>query len=173
MLQPDESQLSADELRVIEANQFGAPLGVYRLKSGYLRFVRIAGIFLLFLAAVMLILEILDFMKNLQTADFFLASFLLPFVSSLLFGWLLLWIEAPRAQRQHIIVCEQGLLQIGRDIRSKDIEIVRWTNILKVNRGVLGLEYSIIRRDGKILSISLYQDIEGLFELIRERTEMT
>jgi hypothetical protein len=39
MGQSIESQLSIDDLRFIETEQFCAPGGVYRLKPGYLRFI--------------------------------------------------------------------------------------------------------------------------------------
>jgi hypothetical protein len=172
MLQSVESQLSTDDVQVINTEQLGAPLGVYRLNSGYVHFVRGAGLFLFLLAAVLLSIAILGFRKNPQTEDSFFLFFFLVFVSSLFSGWLLLWIEVPRAQREHIIVCEHGLLQTGRGIRSKNIETVRWANVRSVSPGFFGFEYSIRCRDGNTLTISLYQDIEGLFDLIRARTEM-
>jgi hypothetical protein len=173
LLQSVENQLSTEDSQFIEIEQLGTPLGVYRLNSGYPRFVRIAGMFLFFLAGVLLIIEILGFMKNHQPHDSSLVFtlFVLPFVSSLLFGWLLLWIEAPRAKLEHIIICEEGLLQTGLGIRSKNVETVRWANVRSVSPVFLGLGYSIICRGGKTLTISLYQDAEGLFNLIKEQIE--
>jgi hypothetical protein len=172
MVQSVESQLSIDDARVIEIEQFGAPLGVYKPKAGYVHFVRGAGLFLFFLAAVLLSITMLGFLKHPQPGVLVLAFFLVVFGGSLFSGWLLLWVEAPRAQHEHIIACEQGLLQTGLGIRSKNIETVRWANIQSVSPGFFGLGYSIRCRGGMTLTISLYQDSKGLFSLMRERTEM-
>jgi hypothetical protein len=37
MSQAVESKLSVEDYQLIEANQLGIPLGVYRLKAGYIR----------------------------------------------------------------------------------------------------------------------------------------
>lgn len=169
-VQSIESQLSSDDVRLIEIEQLGVPLGVYKVKSGYIRFVRLGGMFFLFLAAAVFILAILGFMKNPQPDVFVFALFLAIFVGTLVPGWLLLWIEA-RAKLEHIIVCEQGLLQTELGIKSKNIETVRWSNVRRISPAFFGLGYSIMCRGGQVLTIGLYQDMRGLFELIREQTE--
>src|SRR5260370_414798 len=111
-------------------------------------------------------------MKRPQPDVLVFVLFLVIFVGSLFSGWLLLWIEAPRAQREHVIVCEQGLLQTGLGIRGKSLETVRWANVRRVSPGFFGVGYSIICRGDQTLTIGLYQDMRGLFDLIRERTEI-
>ena len=171
-MQSVESQLSTEDAQFIESEQLGAPLSIYRPNVAYLLFVRIVGIFLFFLAGVLLIIETLGFMKNHHFDGLLVfALFGLPFISSLLFGWLLLEIEAPRSRREHLIVCTEGLLRTGLGIRSRNIETVRWANVRSVSLVFFGWGCSIACQDGKILTIGLYQDTKGLFKLIRDHIE--
>ena len=45
VVQSIDAQLSTHDAQLIKNEQLGAPLGMYRLKSGYLNFVRGIGIF--------------------------------------------------------------------------------------------------------------------------------
>ena len=66
MSQSIESQLSAEDLQLLDANSLGSPLGVSRLKSGYIRFFRWSGQFMFILGILIFILMIADWFRYQQ-----------------------------------------------------------------------------------------------------------
>ncbi len=118
------SQLSDEDYQLSEVNQLGTPLDIYRLKPGYIRFLR-GGVF---------------------------------------YG-----IMARQARGMRVIVCEQGLLQVRKIIRRNRVEVVRWNNILAIKRDVFR-SYYIVQQGKGALTLTLYQNIDELVELIRQRS---
>jgi hypothetical protein len=128
------------------------------------------GIFLFTLTVVMISLGIIGFIKHTFSPDVFgliLLLCLIQPVTALLLGLFILFIEIPRAHRERVVVCKQGLFQAGKDIKSRRVEIVEWVHIRRIYKGVFGQGYSLIRWSGEALPLSFYQDAEGLVDLIK------
>jgi hypothetical protein len=184
MSQAVESELSIDDYQRIEANQLGTPLGIYKLKPGYIRIMRKLSLSLiLFLISFVLItLTIISSIRWYQDQKDSYIEFLffahshfaawLAGASSLLFGMLILRVEMPRAQKEHVIVCEQGLLQIGKDFRGKDVDAVRWRDIQAIRKTFFGQEFSITHAGSETLIFSFYKDLDELIALIRQQSEV-
>lgn len=86
MSQSIERQLVDEDYQRIEANQLGIPLGVYRLKPGYIRLFHWGGLLTFVISAALLITVIItSFLKDLQFSVLF--SPLVIVVSGLLGGW--------------------------------------------------------------------------------------
>ncbi|MBO0795387.1 MAG: hypothetical protein J2P36_31215 [Ktedonobacteraceae bacterium] len=171
MSQPIEDQLTPDDASIIESYRLGSPLGVYRLKSGYIRLFRWAGLFLCMLCVVVLVMVVIvslrDWHRPLgihqeQVKGFFefmfsssyiftpyIFSALLACFSALFFGGLVLSGVVPQLRREHVIVCEEGFVQVGAKIWSNRVEIVLWSDIVAVRELYFGLEYHIVRRWGE------------------------
>ena len=79
-------------------------------------------------------------------------------------------IEIPRALRERIIVCEHGILQVGKRIRNKRVEVILWEDIRAIRREFFGLECSIQCRDGKVLKLNFYQNLDKLIADMRQRS---
>ena len=170
MSQSEGSKLSIEDYQHIEANQLGIPLGVYRLKPGYIRLFHWGGLLTFVISAALLITVIITgLMKDLQFSVLF-SPFVIVF-SGLLGGWFFPRVGAPQVWSMHVIVCEQGLLQIERKIGKNHVEAVHWQDILAVRKLPISQEYFITRRGGKALTLDIfYQDIDELVALIRQRS---
>jgi len=84
-------------------------------------------------------------------------------------GLAILRIAVPGARNKRVIVCERGLVQIGRRIGSKQVEVVYWSDILTIKR--FFHEYFIVYKINKVLELEItYQNIYGLVELIRSQS---
>ncbi len=82
-------------------------------------------------------------------------------------------IEVKRARSMRVIVCEQGLFQARRKIRSDFVEVVRWKDILEVKKEFIGKAYYFTPRNGMPITLSSsYQDLDKLVAAIRERSGM-
>src|SRR5216683_650125 len=78
-------------------------------------------------------------------------------------------IMARQARSMRVIVCEQGLLQVRKIIRRNRVEVVRWNNILAIKRDVFR-SYYIVQQGKGALTLTLYQKVDELVELIRQRS---
>ncbi len=170
MSQSEGSKLSIEDYQLIEANQLGIPLGVYRLKLGYIRLIHWGSLFIIIIGVVFLdAVFIIGIMKDPEFSV--LVPPLLASLFLLLMGGFILSIRVPQVQSMHVIVCEQGLLQIERKIGKNHVEAVHWQDILAVRKLPISQEYFITRQGGKALTLTnFYQDIDELVALIRQRS---
>lgn len=194
MPQRIESNFSDEDARLIEANQLGSPLGIYRLKPGLIRFFHRIGLALVIMGVVILVIviilgliawhqslvlhqqhihnltEALQLQEEQEQVDHkfgVLFSPLLGGLFGLLGGLLCLHIGVPQVRRARVIVCEHGILQI----ENNRVEVVRWEDILAIREGLIGLEYFIERREGETLTLSsFYKDSDEIVALIRQRS---
>ncbi len=163
------SQLSDEDYQLSEVNQLGTPLDIYRLKPGYIRFLRITGllIFIIGIIGVVSLVFIISQVPDRQPDSIFFA---LPGSLYALFqGGVFYGIMARQARGMRVIVCEQGLLQVRKIIRRNRVEVVRWNNILAIKRDVFR-SYYIVQQGKGALTLTLYQNIDELVELIRQRS---
>src|SRR5216683_3337994 len=157
MLHSIGRQLSDEDYQLSEVNQLGTPLDIYRLKPGYIRFLRITG----------LLIFIISQIPDRQSGSIFFA---LPGSLYALFqGGVFYSIMARQARSMRVIVCEQGLLQVRKIIRRNRVEVVRWNNILAIKRDVFR-SYYIVQQGKGALTLTLYQKVDELVELIRQRS---
>jgi hypothetical protein len=170
MSQSEGSKLSIEDYELIEANQLGIPLGVYRLKPGYIRLIHWSSLFIIIIGVVFLgAVFIIGIRKDPEFSV--LVSPLLASLFLLLMGGFILSIRVPQVQSMHVIVCEQGLLQIERKIGKNHVEAVHWQDILALRKLPISQEYFITRRGGKALTLTnFYQGIDELVVLIRQQS---
>jgi hypothetical protein len=160
------NKLSNEDYQLSEVNQLGSPLDIYRLKPGYIRFLRITGL-LIFIIGVVSLVFIISQIPDRQSGSIFFA---LPGSLYALFqGGVFYSIMARQARSMRVIVCEQGLLQVRKIIRRNRVEVVRWNNILAIKRDFLR-NYYIVPRGGVALTLFAYQNIDELVALIRQRS---
>lgn len=88
---------------------------------------------------------------------------------------LLLWSEVRHMCTARLIICEHGLLLSEQKFRKWHIEVVRWEDIQAITPtkglGSLFSEHSLIRREGKVISLAFYQNMELLISQIRLYSE--
>jgi hypothetical protein len=173
MSQPIEHQLSDEDSQLIEVNHLGNPLNVYRLKPIYPHIIRGLGLFLVIIGCVPLVIVItiifLGLYKEQPDGIFNLAMAVVSSGFSILMGLFILCVEVPCIRNQHLIICEQGLLEVRNRGWSKKFKALHWQNILDV-RKLIG-KYSIIYQDNAVFNIdNMYQNIGAIVELIRERS---
>jgi hypothetical protein len=176
MSQSIEQQVSEKDFQLIEANQLGAPLALYRLKPVYVHIMHRCGLILLALGIIFLIfLLTMGVTGSPEGGDRYYRWFamnVLVIGISFLFALFALYVEVPRAKKEHIIVCEQGMLQVGNKLLSKHIDVVRWLDVLAIEKSfaIYFSLYSIKRREGESVSLSMYQNVEELVEEIKQRS---
>jgi hypothetical protein len=183
MSQSIEANLSDAEYQLIHANQLGTPLRIYRLRSDYIRMIRRISL-LIFIAGIVILIVVIiisavqwhrestgSYIGFLLFAPFPLSSGLAG-LCGLLGGLLGLCIGVPRAQNEHIVICKNGLLQVGKELRGKHAGVVHWRDIRTIEKSFAFQEYSIICRIGKVIRLSFYQDIEEIIAFIRQQSDV-
>ncbi len=192
-----ESELSREDLQLIEIHQLGTPLVVSRLAGWYLRFFRWGSWFIIGISIVFPVLNmifgLIDWRQSLalqqphpspsletlyrleeQEQIEMLFPPLLIGVLGLLSGLFILRIMYPEWESEHLIICDHGLLQVRRKIRANQVEAVRWNEIVEIKEaaGISPPDYELIRREGKPLTIGrFYQHVDGLVEMIEQYRE--
>jgi hypothetical protein len=160
------SQLSDEDYQLSEVNQLGTPLDIYRLKPGYIRFLRITGL-LIFIIGVVSLVFIISQVPDRQPDSIFFA---LPGSLYALFqGGVFYSIMARQARSMRVIVCEKGLLQVRKIIRRNKVEVMRWNDIRAIKRDVFR-SYYIVQQGKGALTLTLYQKVDELVELIKQRS---
>jgi hypothetical protein len=169
-----DNLLSDEDYLLIEANMLGAPLGIYKLKPDYIRFIRRVGVFIFLIGVVVLALAIIGFFRVKSNNQFeLLIPVLLPALYAILKGGVFYRIEVRRARSMRIIVCEQGLFHVAKKIRSDRVEVVRWKDVLEIKKEFIGKSYYIARRNDMPITLSgYYQNLDKLVAAIRERSGM-
>src|SRR5258708_6432927 len=163
------SQLSEEDAQLIDLNQLGSPLGIYRLKPGLIRFLYGGGLFLLVLGVAVLALVITGWHKA-PTVDNAVVVLLVTIaVGSLLSGLVILGITLLDTRSERVLLCEYGLLQVKKHLRSTHVEVVRWNDIQAIKRDGFR-SYYIVQQGKWALTLTLYQKVDELVELIKQRS---
>jgi len=178
MIPTTERWFSDEDIQLIETHQLGTPQGVYRLKSGAIRFQRITGLLIFSVGIVTLVFSI--YLALTSGTDFWSGS-LFPAVLGSLYalfhGGVFYSIMTRRARSMRVIICEQGLLQVRKMVRRNSIEVMRWNDILTVKKEFLSRDYFIIYQDDKrqlptpLTLSSSYQHLDELVTVIRQRSK--
>jgi hypothetical protein len=166
------ASISEEDSRLVEANQLGTPLGVYRMRASIVNVFRRVSLAFIVIGAVLIILVsalILGrYLLSQQQIDlvFFSPTFLAG-VCSILFGLFTLKAEFPHLLNERIIVCENGLIQIRRN----SVEVVHWSDLKAIWEKLGGLDYALERRGGQALVLNrFYTNFDELITLIRQRS---
>jgi len=179
MLQSVKSQFSEEDYQLMEANDLGNPLRVYRPKQSYTIFNRILYLILFIAFIISLIVIILIALPSLELPNNFLPWFKsqpgILTVSILILivigGWYLFigWLHEEQSLR--ILVGEHGLLQAKKIIWNTSTEVVHWKDIQTVEKAFVIRDYSIRRKRGEPFTLSgyTYRDVDRLVAFIQER----
>ncbi len=189
-------QIGMEDSRLIEDNQLGTPLTIYRLKLRDILFYRVFGWLALILS--LLTWSALFILARINSQQILVLSaqhFHDPFVLEQLYnehnslirssvsvgcmfllGLFLLLVRIPAMKKRRVIVCEYGLLQVRWNIRDNRIESVRWEEIqaLESGRAFSNREYMrLIRKEGNPLVISDdYENFDELRARIRDSSQL-
>jgi hypothetical protein len=87
---------------------------------------------------------------------------------SFLLGLFVLCVELPRVRKQHIVVCEQGLLEVKQKHRTRSIRVIYWKDILSIKKFYNG--YYVAQRGEAFFLDILYQGVGELIALIKTRS---
>src|SRR5579872_5522276 len=167
MVQPLEQQLTDEDYQLINANELGPPLAVYKMKPFYLYFLFAVGVSLLILGLIISGLvwygdQVVDKVSFAMYVGLSLVGFLA--------GIYVLCVELPRIQRQHIVLCEQGLLQVKEMPRGRQLKVVYWRDILTIRRLYDG--YYIMQRGGEAFTLDiLYWHVKELVQYIKQKSQ--
>jgi hypothetical protein len=168
-------RISEEDSRLIEVNQLGTPLGIYKMRASIIKiFYRVSFAFIVIGAVLVILVSILILERYLlshQQVDF--VSFSPPFlagVCSILFGFFTLKAEFPYLLNEKIIVCENGIVQMRRN----RVEVVHWSDLKAIWEGLGGLDYFLERRGGQTLVLNrFYANFDELLALIKQRSGLT
>jgi len=169
-----ENLLSNEDYLLVEANMLGAPLSVYTLKPGFIRFMRNVGLSIFFIGVVALVFAIVSFLRFKPDNGFelFVLAWL-PALYAMFKGGLIYRIEVNRARRMRVIICEQGLLYITRRVKRDVVEVVRWKDVQEVKKEFIGKSYFLTRRGGMPITLSSsFQNMDGLVATIKDHSGM-
>jgi len=171
MAQPIEHQLSDEDYQLITANGLGPPLAVYKIKPFYLSFLFATGVCLLVMGLTIGGLVLSGDQGGDKGSFASFAMYMGLALLSFFVGIFVFRVELPRVQKQHIIVCEQGLLQMEELSRRRKIEVLHWRNILSIRRRYGG--YHVMQRGHVIFTLDiLYQHVKELVALIKLRSRL-
>src|SRR5579885_7323 len=157
MIRSTEQQLSEEDAQLIEANDLGSPFAIFKINPMYISFMY----FLFFLLVIFFLIcassgLIYVIGPNWQGSDIDYLSLALVavMIASCLFGVIfILRVALPEAQKQRIIVCEQGLLEVKETLRGRKIAVVDWQDVRRIQR--LYGEYLIKQRGGEAFSLDI------------------
>lgn len=170
MSQPIEGLLSEEDQQLVNLNELGSVLGIYKLQPGYIRFLYWSSLLLASSGAILAIAVAVEFIHGLNWIDLFPA--LLGAACGLLGGGARI-IVVSQEKQDHIIICEQGMLHVTG---SRYLEIIRWVEVLtiskKLSNRIISIAYTTSRFPYvKVISIScFYQNFDQLIELITQKS---
>ncbi len=173
MAQSSKSHLSEEDYHLMEVNHLGSSLRVYRLKPGFIFFLGAESLFLHIMAVLLSIgvaLNIRQFF--IKQPDPSVVAIIAVTIFGIFIAELYALILLPHQQKRHLIVCENGLLEVRKLIRKNLVEIVYWAEMVELKSGVsFMLDYHIIHRGkkGVFTLFSSYQHYGDLIEVITER----
>ena len=167
MTQLMEYQLLDADRQFINVNGLGTPLAMYKMKPIYRFLLFVGGILLLVLGLTISGLvwygdQVVDKVSFAMYVGLSLVGFLA--------GIYVLCVELPRIQRQHIVLCEQGLLQVKEMPRGRQLKVVYWRDILTIRRLYDG--YYIMQRGGEAFTLDiLYWHVKELVQYIKQKSQ--
>ena len=170
-----QTQLSDEDAQLIKLNQLGSLLAIYRLKPGCISFLYGGGLCFIVVGVVMLIVIItriaIGFPSTDPNAYLGAVPLMLESLGVLLFGLITLGVALPEARSERVLVCEHGLLQVKKRLRSTHAEAAHWNDIRAIKRDVFR-SYYILQRGGTALTFTFYQRVDELVNLIRQHSEV-
>jgi len=173
MLHSIGSQSSDGDAQLIELNQLGSLLDIYRMKPGYISFLYGGGLCLIVVGVVLLIFIItriaIGFPSTDPNAYLEAVPLIIALLGVLLFGLITLGIALPEARSERVLLCEHGLLQVKKHLRSTHVEAAHWNDIRAIKRDVFR-SYYIVQQGKGALTLTLYQKVDELVALIRQRS---
>jgi|SRR5579883_827459 hypothetical protein len=156
-------KISDEDWRLIEANQLGVPIGIYRLRQGYISLFRWGGLGAIFVGLGILLLA------SIHAFDLVGTSFY-PWgigVLSLIGGISLLLISLVQLPKERVLVCEDGLLQVANTRTTA----VRWHEIRAIREDFFPFrKAALVLPRGKELILQGYQHLDELITLIKQRS---
>jgi hypothetical protein len=157
MIRSTEQQLSEEDAQLIEANDLGSPFAIFKINPMYISFMYflffLLVIFFLIFASAGLIYVIGPNWQG-SDIDYLSLALVAVMIASCLFGVIfILRVALPEAQKQRIIVCEQGLLEVKETLRGRKIAVVDWQDVRRIQR--LYGEYLIKQRGGEAFSLDI------------------
>jgi hypothetical protein len=168
-----QTQLSDEDAQLIKLNQLGNLLDIYRMKPGYISFLYGGGLCFIVVGVVMLIFIItriaIGFPNTDPNAYLEAVPLIILSLGVLLCGLIALGIALPEARSERVLLCEHGLLQVKKHLRSTHVEVVRWNDIQAIKRDVFR-SYYIVQQGKGALTLTLYQKVDELVELIKQRS---
>lgn len=159
---------------------------MYKQKPGFVQFYRGLNIFFTLLLVAALALFISDKLEQWYFSISWSQEGRPDTLLGDVVGFLAIWtpglimlfnlrIEGRRVRTARIIVCEHGLLLSEQRFRKWHSEVVRWKDIQAITPaaglGNVFSEHSLIRREGKVISLVFYQNMEVLISQIRLYSE--
>ncbi len=162
------NMISNEDYQLSVVYQLGSPLEIYRLKPGYIRFLRITGLTIFVIGIFSLFFALIP-RPNTPLGPITPALF--ASLYAIILGGVFYSIITWQALRMRVIVCESGLLQIKKIFRRNKVEVVRWKDILTIRKEVLSQGCFITYRDVRFKSLTIsssYQDARDLVVLIRQ-----
>lgn len=168
-----EHRLTDEDIQLIEAHHLGACLNIYKIWLGAIYFLRGFGCLVfgigIISAVIVIPLHFIGAPTEQLINNFFFISLLFQEAFCLLLGWWCLRIAIPQYRKKHLVICEQGFLQVEDTRLIRRVEIVYWPDIRSVKKLILG--YVIAYREHETCSLDiLYQNVGELAELIKQRS---
>lgn len=167
-----EPQLSETDYELIEANNLGSPLAVFKTRAIYISFLHLCVylfvVFFLIYAGGAL-LSIGPYWQGPETGYLLFACFVV-LAAGCLFGAVFLpLVELPEARKRRIIVCEQGLLEVKETLRGREVRILYWRDVRRIERQ-FGLYYIILPGREVFRLDLLIGNVGELIALIKQRS---
>jgi hypothetical protein len=168
-----QTQLSDEDAQLIKLNQLGSLLDIYRLKPGYISFLYGGGLCFIIVGVVMLIVIItriaIGFPSTDPNAYLEAVPLLVASLGVLVCGLITLGVALPEARSERVLVCEHGLFQVKKHLRSTQVEAAHWNDIRAIKRDGFR-SYYILQRGRAALTFTFYQRVDELVELIKQRS---
>lgn len=188
MVQSAGNGFSVDDSHLVELNQLGTPLSIYRLKPEVIRFFRRACLFVLLFGILIIVVGCVVSIVNWHQL-FPLRLFAMIFTGGLwvlIIGIYTLSIDVPRFQSERVIVCERGLLRVRKWFRKNRVEVVHWVDIVDIGKKfTLSLTVALFKRKfdfihqsyvimlqqrAPLILDSQYQDVDEMIAVIKQRS---
>lgn len=167
---PHVVSISEEDAQLIEANQLGTPLGVYRMGARIIKVFRRVSFVFIIVGALLVILESTLLLgrysfSQQQLGSVFFSSPFLAGVCSMIFGFVTFKTGFAHLLNERIIVCENGLIQL----RKNRVEAAHWRDLKAIREKLGGLDYALDRRGGQALVFNrFYTNFDELVALIKQ-----
>lgn len=179
-LSSPEERLTDEERQLIAANQLGALLHVYRVKTGFLRFYRGMSVFFAMMAILTMAFVFWGLSRHgawpsaLQPeTDLPLAPLLMPPLFALV-GVVLTHRATSRLSHTRVMLFEHGLLLRQHQAGRRRTDVLRWEQMthLVPERGLILSRCVLWGRGGKQIQLeSTFQDFDALITEVQRQKE--